>query len=221
MLNGKKTTMRERTLANAEQVARRGSLQQFLTTAIKHRFDRPAFKAMREALKRESDPLTRWQKREAMSILAKDGVPDIESLTVEARVTDELKRAAGHLMRSTAQSLKDIPVDIGDEAHAQMVKILSPDEAGLPTLPVRQTVHETLTSKFNSWAAHNRPAIAAFREKFPDARIIIDRLPEDGAFIAPRIYSDEHEFAAFLKDGLRTTRKVKAPHKPTFGKGAG
>ena len=208
--------MRERILANAEQVARRGPLQQFLTTAIKHRYDRPMFKTLREGLKREPDALARWQKAEAMSILAKDGTPEIEKLTVDARVDDELTRAAGHLMRSTADSLKEMKVEIGAEAHAQMVRRLAPNASGIPTLPVRQTVHETLTSKFNSWAAHNRNAITAFRENFPDARIIIERLPEEGEFIAPRIVSAKNELDVYIKGGLRTTRKLKTPPKPTF-----
>lgn len=204
----------------AERLAADGTLEDFLQTAIKRKRDPLVLRRMRDHLRDETDKYARWQKSEALKLISSNKTPTLEDLTVPARITSELERAAKHLTASIGQDVKVLPIDFGAEVHAQLEKRITPDASGIPSVPLRKAIHEALTEKFNLWGPANRQHIDDFRKKHPDARIVIDRLPEEGESLAPLLYSHTRELDGILREGLHTTRKITAPRKAAFGKKA-
>ena len=208
---------RKRNLLWAERLAADATLEEFLQTAIKRKKDPLALRRMRDHLPNETDKYVRWQKSEALKLIGSNKTPALEDLTVPARIASELERAAKHLPASIGQDVKVLPIDFGAEVHTQLANRIDPDASGIPSLPLRQAIHEALTDKFNLWGPRNRQQIDDFRKKHRDARIIIDRLPHDGENFAPRLYSHTQAFDSTLRKGLHTTRKITAPRKAVFG----
>lgn len=205
-------------LSWAERLAADGTLEEFLQTAFKKRYAPMAIRRLRDHLRDESDKYVRWQKSEALKLIDSNKKPTLEDLTVPARIASELERAAEHLTASIGQDVKVLPIDFGAEVHSQLANRIDPDASGIPSLSLRQAIHEALTEKFNLWGPRNRQQIDDFRKKHHDARIVIDRLPHDGEIFVPQLYSHTQAFDCTLKKGLHTTRKITAPRKASFRK---
>ena len=161
------------------------------------------------------DPLLLWQKREVFSMLAAKEIPDAAQLQPETRISVALDGAKTQFAQQFKQAVKEVPII----AAPQVRDVLAHKAIDATTTQgggARQVVASSFVAPVVQWMRQNLNDVAAYREKFPDAVVIVDQLAPAGELPKAHLYSARAAWNLLLKSGLKTGQPLVAPHTAAF-----
>ncbi len=161
------------------------------------------------------DPLLVWQKREVFSMLSAKEMPDAAQLQPEMRIGIALDGAKTQFAQQFKQAVKEVPVIAAPEVRDALAR-QAVDATTTQGGAARQVVAASFVAPVVQWMRQNLQDVAAYREKFPDAVVVVDQLAPAGELPKAHVYSARVAWNLLMKTGLKTGQPLVAPHTAAF-----